>query len=149
MNILKILIVTVFGLGLGQAKSADSTVFSPTRGVSVSIAIEGPRVDYEIRKAGSVVSHEYVTQTENPLKLVLADYNFDGYKDFSVFHIDDGMGTYTVHYIFVYSPKANTFVELIPKCGHMFANLVRNKKGHTLSHMYYVDNVPTTCTRKY
>jgi hypothetical protein len=58
----------------------------------------------------------------------VVDYNFDGYKDFSVSHIDDGMGTYTIYDVFLYSPKGNGFVAVLPRCGDMFNNILVNKK---------------------
>jgi hypothetical protein len=42
--------------------------------------------------------------TDKKSTISIQDYNFDGYKDIGVWHMDDGMGTYTFWEIFIYNP---------------------------------------------
>ncbi len=75
--------------------------------------------------------------TDKETYFAIADYNFDGYKDFSCCHIDDGMGVYTVYQIFIYNPKTNLFNELqipykvYPNC-EMFCDVKLDKKRKRL-----------------
>src|ERR1035437_3274457 len=50
--------------------------------------------------------------TGKQLNITIEDYNFDGFKDFSYCHIDDGTGTYFIYQIFIYNPKTNQFAKL-------------------------------------
>ncbi|WP_309608992.1 XAC2610-related protein [Flavobacterium sp.] len=76
--------------------------------------------------------------TEKETFLEIEDYNFDGFKDFSYSHVDDGMGVYTIYQIFIYNKKTNQFQELqIPNgfktnCDQ-FCDVVINKKRKTIS----------------
>jgi hypothetical protein len=49
---------------------------------------------------------------ENTTFLNFEDYNFDGYKDFSIVFPDAGMGVYYVFQIFIYNPQSNQFFNL-------------------------------------
>jgi len=66
-------------------------------------------------------------------------------KDFAVWQIDDGMGTYTIHRIFVYQPKAGSFKELVPACGDGFANLHVGSEKRVLLSTYWEMNEPKLC----
>ncbi|KAF2514617.1 XAC2610-related protein [Flavobacterium foetidum] len=74
--------------------------------------------------------------TDKRTNIVVEDYNFDGYKDFSVYHTDDGMGVYTVHQIFIYNPANGLFKEAkMPsdagaQCGE-FCDVTINKRNKT------------------
>ena len=56
--------------------------------------------------------------------------------DLEVWHLDEGMGTYTLHYLFLYSAQARQFVPLAPKCGSAFINLHIARPG-TLRYSTY------------
>lgn len=62
---------------------------------------------------------------------MFAPCNFDVYKDFSVSYIDSGMGTYTLYRILVYDNTGDKFVEITPKCGDQFINVVLNTETLT------------------
>ncbi|WBS04836.1 hypothetical protein OU994_11440 [Pseudoduganella sp. SL102] len=149
MNQLKILAFASLLLALSEARAANPTVFSPRNGISAKVLIDGTVVRYEVRTGKTVNGDEIDIHTENLLNVELADYNFDGYQDFAIHHIDDGKGTYTLFYIYVYSPKANTFINLRPKCGDEFVNVRINRKTRTLTNMHWVHNAVTSCTKKY
>lgn len=44
--------------------------------------------------------------------IFVADFNFDGNNDFSLYHMDDGWGVYEVHRIFLFDEKQGLFTEL-------------------------------------
>jgi hypothetical protein len=90
-----------------------------------------------------------VDYTKIPVRVEIDDYNFDGFKDFSLSHVDDGQGTYSIYRIFVYSRKTRNFVEIQPKCGDEFINIKLDKKNKTVINSYYSDNVMTGCSKKY
>ena len=75
--------------------------------------------------------------TDKETNLEIEDYNFDGYKDFAVYRLDDGMGVYTIYQIFIYNPVNGLFKELkmplnfSPKCDE-FCDVQINKKKKTL-----------------
>lgn len=136
-------------LGTVQAASNESLTFQPACGISARVAVAGPRLTYEVSKAKATNSAALTVETEKAVHITVADYNFDGYKDFAAWHIDDGMGTYSIFRIFVYVPKANDFVEITPQCGDEFINIVLNVKKHTLSNSFFADNRMKSCSKKY
>ncbi|KAF2080362.1 XAC2610-related protein [Flavobacterium sharifuzzamanii] len=87
-----------------------------------------PQVILNIEISGSITGKETNIEIE--------DYNFDGYKDFSVYHTDDGMGVYRVYQIFIYNPTNGLFKEAqipsdsSPECSE-FCDVVINKKDKT------------------
>lgn len=87
--------------------------------------------------------------TDKPVAIKVADYNFDGYQDFSISSLDEGMGTYRIYRIFTYSASREEFVEIHPACGDDFINVRLTQKSRTLINSYYSDNVMKTCTKKY
>ena len=74
--------------------------------------------------------------TGREMHLINEDYNFDGYNDFACYYLDDGMGVYTIHQIFIYNPKNKQFKKLkipinsSPKCDE-FCDVQINKKEKT------------------
>lgn len=86
--------------------------------------------------------------TENTLNIEIADYNFDGNLDFSVWHMDEGMGTYLIYRVFIYNPQSKKFTEASPSCGEDFINLNQNRKTKSLSSTYFKDNSPKICHTK-
>ncbi len=107
---LKRVVSAAFACLLASSAASAETIrtpvsFSPTRGINARVTIQGSRVDYEVWRGRSTKVGEFTVETERKLKIDVSDYDFDGYTDFAVSHIDDGMGTYSVSYIFVYVPK--------------------------------------------
>ena len=143
--------VAFIGLALGTVASAAAapTTFEPKCGISASVTLEGQQLSYEVRKGDSTSAGALTLETEKTVRVTVADYNFDGYQDFSASHTDDGMGTYTLFHIFVYEPKTNNFVALRPKCGDEFINVVVNPKKRTLTNSYFADNRMKSCSAKY
>ncbi|WP_430292875.1 XAC2610-related protein [Pseudomonas sp. B1-22] len=78
----------------------------------------------------------------------IADYNFDKNLDFSIWHSDDGNGTYDIYRIFIYNQKSNTFSEVHSKCGDEFINANIDKKTKTITSTIFEDNTPKICHTK-
>jgi len=91
---------------------------------------------------------ELAVEAETARNIVVDDFNFDGKNDFSVWYLDEGMGKYSIHRVFVYSSKQNTFVEQFPDCGDEFINLRIDKKRKRLLSTYYQKNIPRICATK-
>jgi len=129
--------------------AADANVapirFAPTAGVKASLLVHEHEVDISVTGAHGESRETVVVETEKNLKINLEDYNFDGHMDFSISHVDGGMGTYDVHQVYVYSVEQNKFVQLTPKCGDEFINLVVDKRSRTLLSSYVVNNRYMTC----
>ena len=127
----------------------DTLTFQPKRGIVAKITISGQEVVYAAIKGHSKNVGQLTVETENPLRVHVADYNFDGYDDFAVSHVADGMGTYMYYYIYKYSPRANKFYAMKPPCSYEFINVVLDPKSRTLSNSYFANNVLLTCKKKY
>jgi hypothetical protein len=123
--------------------------FSPEPGISTEVVANGPEVSVAVKEGNHVTTEKIEVETEKRLALAVDDYNFDGYPDFSISHLDDGMGTYTVYQVYVYSPKTRRFKLLAPGCGDEFLNLVVSSKDRLLTNSYFADNQVKTCTMKF
>jgi len=84
-----------------------------------------------------VIDNIQVSITDKPTQIAVEDYNFDEYQDFSCYHLDDGMGVYTIYQLFIYNPASGLFKELqLPaqfaaKCDE-FCDIKINKQKKTL-----------------
>jgi hypothetical protein len=71
------------------------------------------------------------------MHFAIEDYNFDGYQDFATYHLDDGMGVYTIFQLFIYNPINSQFALLKlprnfgPECDE-FCDIQINKKKKTI-----------------
>lgn len=72
------------------------------------------------------------------------DYKRDGYKDFSVWHLDEGMGICKIYRLFIFAPTLNKFKEIKPGCGDDFVNILTD--GDVLINTLYHDNDPKSCS---
>lgn len=123
--------------------------FSPGAGVEASLVVSGPQVLLKVTGKQGESEETIAVETEKKLKVSIEDYNFDGHKDFAISHLDDGMGTYQIYQVYVYSAKAGKFLPLAPKCGDEFINLAVNKAKRTLTNSYMVENKYKTCQMKF
>lgn len=119
--------------------------FSPDGRVSVALKAEGKSIFYKIYGPNFRRSREVVVDSEKKININIDDFNFDGKKDFSIWYVDDGMGVYTIHRIFMFSKKRQVFVEYFPSCGDEFIELKVDRKMRQLTSTYFEDNVPKTC----
>lgn len=149
MNTFQRLIYTMFFIFCCNAEASNETKnFSPTPTTSATLTLSEDRVTYnifsqELKNHGSVI-----IETEKKAHIEISDFNFDGKKDFSVWYTDDGMGTYTIHRVFLYSPKTLEFLEHFPQCGDEFINLKIDTAKKLIKSTYYKDNTPETCKTK-
>lgn len=93
---------------------------------------------------GSILSTEYIdVSSEKKNHITFEDYNRDGYEDFSVWHLDEGMGTYKIYRLFIFTPAEKKFKEIKPTCGDDFLNI--RTEGENLINVLYDDNAPKSC----
>lgn len=132
-----------------NANDVAKLIFSPEKGIHAEITGKGQQVLVTLKVGLIATTDKIFVETERPLALAIEDYNFDGRKDFSISHIDDGMGSYTVYQIYLYIPSKRTFAPMEPKCGDQFINIRVSKKHRKLTNSYFSDNVLKTCDEKY
>ncbi|MGR6734875.1 XAC2610-related protein [Pseudomonas chlororaphis] len=127
---------------------AQPTTFSPDKEVNVTLAQDGTSLTVTSEGKSRSITETISFETEKTLNIEINDFNFDGLKDFSVWYVDDGMGTYTIHRVFIYQSADESFKELAPACGDEFLNLKLNSLKKVLSSTYYEGNVPKSCVTK-
>jgi hypothetical protein len=145
----KYLAISLLGLLWTAPVLAEVTTFSPTKKVEATLVLEGSMLTVAVKSDAHSESRIISFQAENELDVHLDDFNFDGAKDFAVWQIDDGMGIYTIHRIFVYQPEASFFKELAPACGDDFANLLVEREKRTLLSTYWKMNEPMLCVTNF
>jgi len=97
-----------------------------------------------ISNDGKIITIQKIdVSSEKKNHVTFEDYNRDGYKDFSVWHLDEGMGTYKIYRLFIFAPPEEKFVEIKPKCGDDFVNI--RIDGDNLINTFYDDNAPKSC----
>jgi hypothetical protein len=131
------------------ACAAERIAFSPAQGVQAALLVNGAEVQIALHGPAIDSSDTIALETEKKLKITVEDYDFDGHKDFSISHVDDGMGSYQIFQVYLYSVKEKKFVRLAPKCGDEFINLAVNRSKRTLTNSYMVENRYKTCQMKY
>jgi hypothetical protein len=132
-----------------HADTSGVLSFSPAKGIYVEVTTNREEVTINLKKGGVITSEKISVETEKNLKIIAEDYNFDGHLDFSISHVDDGMGTYAIYQIYVYSVEDRAFHLLLPKCGDEFINVSVSKKDRSLTNSYFADNQFKTCIAKY
>ncbi|MFB9077748.1 XAC2610-related protein [Flavobacterium procerum] len=133
-NILILFAVNCFGQNNVEFYQKDKTK------IRLKLLVDSEKLEvYTSKNNKSQVLHNIeisTSITDNRTNIEVEDYNFDGYKDFSVYHTDDGMGVYTVYQIFIYNPATAQFKEVkmpsdsAAKCGE-FSDVEINKKNKT------------------
>ncbi len=131
------------------AFSADIVSFTPESKIFAKLTVNEQDVSLTVKNGDRITAETIHIDTEKTLKLEVKDYNFDGRKDFSISHIDDGMGTYRIYQIYVFSPQQKKFVPLQPKCGDEFINVVISDKKRTLTNSFFSDNQVKSCSMKF
>ncbi|WP_350437369.1 XAC2610-related protein [Pseudocitrobacter faecalis] len=116
------------------------------KNISVKVLLKGnDSLVVSVLDAGKQVNIENVDVSSGKKNhITFEDYNRDGYKDFSIWHLDEGMGTYKIYRLFIFSPPDKNFKEIKPTCGDDFVNL--RIEGHDLINMIYDDNIPKPCS---
>ncbi|WP_347902739.1 hypothetical protein [Pseudomonas purpurea] len=139
------LVAVVLVLFCSASAYAESTIFNPNKETTVTLTQDGSTLTVSAEGNGHSETRKIEIQAEKKLRLEIDDFNFDGVKDFAVWHVDDGMGVYTIFRVFVYKPRVGFFEEQRPACGDEFINLRVDKKNKLLKSTYYKGNEPTLC----
>lgn len=134
-----------------HAANAQTVRLSPAPRVTTTLQIDGQTVTVTTTAPSGNRTRAIVIDTEKHLHADIADYNFDGYPDFSIWHVDDGMGTYSQYRIFTFSRTRGDFVELVPACGDEFINVRLSNKDKLLYNSYHVtiQNRWVSCAHRY
>jgi hypothetical protein len=156
-----VLLALIFALGpvaRVQAQSAEvssispveETSFVPTPGSLAHISVEANLTTVTLKSGGRVSTEKIIMDTEQKITVQVADYNFDGYQDFSLSHTDDGKGTYQIYKIYVFSSATKKFEQLMPGCGDDFINVVLSKpEQRRLTNSYSSAGTWKSCTKIY
>lgn len=130
------------------ALGCNNTVLdvNSAEGISANIFLkDNDSLSVSILNYGKVFSTEDIdVSSEKKNHITIEDYNRDGYKDFSVWHLDEGMGTYKIYRLFIFSQVEKKFKEIKPTCGDDFVNI--RIDGENLINVIYDDNAPKSCT---
>ncbi|WP_426233660.1 XAC2610-related protein [Pseudomonas sp. TWP3-2] len=145
----KTLAVSLIGLMWTIPALAETVTFIPTKGVEATLVLEGSILNVAVKSEMHSESRTIEFEAENALHVQVDDFNFDGAKDFSVWQLDDGMGTYDYYRVFVYQPQTGVFKELQPDCGDGFVNLRVDKKRKVLLSTYWGMNGPDQCITRF
>lgn len=149
MKIMKIFLAMVMIVASFSTRAADiSKNFVPSAGVNAVVEIKGTDLMWKAYGRSGSEQGGISLDTEKTPQIEVDSYDFSGRLGFSVWYIDDGMGTYTIFRVFTYSPLANKFVERFPSCGGEFDNLRVDKKRRRLISTYYDQNIPKLCTTR-
>jgi len=145
----KTLAASLLGLLWTMPVLAETTTFSPNKGVEATLVLEGSTLNVAVKGALHNESRTIDFEAVNELHVQIDDYNFDGAKDFAVWQLDEGMGTYDYYRVFIYQARTGTFEELRPDCGDGFVNLRVDKKRKALLSTYWEMNIPKQCVTRF
>jgi len=130
------------------ALGCNNTVLdvNSAEGISANIFLkDNDSLSVSILNDGNVLSTEDIdVSSEKKNHIIIEDYNRDGYKDFSLWHLDEGMGTHKIYRLFIFSKTEKKFKEIKPTCGDDFVNI--RTDGGDLINVIYDDNAPKLCT---
>jgi len=145
----KNLAVPLLGLMWTIPALAKTTTFSPTQGAEATLVLEGSTLKVAVKGETHDESRTIDFEAINKLHVQFDDFNFDGAKDFAIWQLDDGMGTYDYYRVFIYQVKTGTFEELQTDCGDGFVNLRVDRKRKALTSTYWEMNVPKQCVTRF
>lgn len=90
------------------AWGSDNTVLklNSAEGVSAKILLkDNDSLSVSVLDNCNILSAEDMDiSSEKKNHITFEDYNRDGYKDFSVWHLDKGMGSYRIYRLFIFAP---------------------------------------------
>jgi hypothetical protein len=136
----------IFSLGARASDFLEESVkFRPHQGINATISVNRTGIEYTLTSAVKSKKIFIPLDIESQPHLDVKDFNFDGRKDFSVWYVDEGMGNYTIHRVFVYKPRQGSFEEMLPRCGEEFLNLKINHTKQELTSTYFSKNKPMIC----
>jgi hypothetical protein len=143
--LLKISILILFFFSL-TAAAKNRINFHPEKNISAEITTIEGEILISIKNDFGIFLQKIVYEdSRRKSSIYVDDYNFDGLKDFSVSHLDEGQGVFEINRVFLYLPKEKSFSEAFPACGDEFVNLKVDKKNKTLLSTYFSQNEPKRC----
>jgi hypothetical protein len=128
--------------------SGPTASFQPAVGMTAIITSTRSAISYTIASSNGTATNSVPLAVESQPHVRVQDFNFDGHLDFEVWYVDEGMGRYTIHRVFVFKPESATFAEVSPSCGDEFLNLRVNKTKRRLISTYYVRNRAQLCSTR-
>jgi hypothetical protein len=139
---MKIIIAVLIFLTSFQINAQSREVFQQKNNVKITVMLAADYESLEIKtsknKKIQLIEDIGISVSEKESSLDIDDYNFDGFKDVGIYHVDDGMGVYYTWQLFIYNPITNQFSVLElpqnarPNCGE-FCDVIVNKKRKTIS----------------
>lgn len=138
-------------LAFSVCAAENSESFSPAPGVKAVIEIKGNHLMWKTYYRNGSAQGDVSIDTEKMIHINVDNYDFSGKYGFSVWHVDDGMGVYSIYRIFTFSSSDNKFVERNPSsmCGDEFINLKVDKKRRRLVSTYWNNGVPKLCVTRF
>lgn len=140
----KLLVLLLFSYVTG-VNAQNFIVVEPEAGSKATISVNEKTVSFTVNSAKGIQEESFLVETEKSIHVSVGDYDFDGKKEFSVWYMDDGHGTYTLHRIFLFSPGIKKFIEIHPQCGDEFINLKVNRRKKNLTSTYFENNIAKLC----
>lgn len=140
MQIASLLCLTL--LTCASVTAEPTANFQPCSKVAVDVTVSKSSIDYAVTTSGTETKKSVRLDIEVKPHLELSDFNFDGLQDFPVWYLDEGMGKYTIHRVFIYESKSGDFIEAAPRCGDEFLNLKVNEIKREL--ISFIDNLKAT-----
>jgi hypothetical protein len=147
MKIIRLFFLALVFFSLSARALEGVRFFSPAPGVKAEITTEGQVLTWKVYYGGGSNHGRVDIDAEKPIYIDVKDYDFSGRLGFAVWHVDDGVGAYSIYRVFTFSPSTNKFVERSPAslCGDEFINLAIDKKRHRLYSTYWHQNIPKIC----
>jgi len=145
----KTLAASLLGLLWTMPVLAETTTFSPTKDVEATLVLEGSTLNIAVKGETHNESRTIDFEAVNELHVQVDDFNFDGVKDFAIWQLDDGMGTYHYYRVFIYQARTGTFEELQPDRGDGFVNLRVDKNRKALLSTYWEMNIAKQCATRF
>jgi hypothetical protein len=150
MNAIRLFFCALVFFSLSTYAYEGDYYFSPTSGVKAKISTKGQTVKWKVYFTRGSKEGHFDIDTEKSIHVDVNDYDFSGRRGFAVWHVDDGMGVYSVYRVFTFSPSTNQFIERnpVPQCGGEFNNLRVDEKGHRLFSTFWDQGIPKTCVTR-
>lgn len=93
---LKIICFVSLGLISCLATGASKLSFSPQYKAAAEVVSKGQEIKVTVKVGSQEATDIFTFETERKLRLAVDDFDFDGHKDFSVSHTDDGIGGWAI-----------------------------------------------------
>ena len=150
MRIIRLFFLSFVLISLSTRAAESARTFSPAPGIQAVVTVNGQILTWKIGYGHGNNRGQVDVDTEKSIHIDVNDYDFSGRLGFVVWHVDDGMGVYSVYRVFTFAPSINEFVERSPAslCGDEFINLRVDKKERRLLSTFWNQNIPKVCVTR-